>query len=132
MSAGANSKQLFDRAKRVLPGGVSSPVRAYGAVGGTLVFSIGELGSGWFQGERFERTTLAGQNLIRSSVVSREMNQFTGVGGNLGVLWDITPRWTLGAVFKTPLFGGIRRELRRFLRKHTQRRPVVIPVVMEV
>jgi glutamate-1-semialdehyde 2,1-aminomutase len=29
---------LFDRARRVLPGGVNSPVRAFGAVGGTPVF----------------------------------------------------------------------------------------------
>ena len=27
------SEQLFERAKRVLPGGVNSPVRAYRAVG---------------------------------------------------------------------------------------------------
>ena len=29
------STELFERAQRVLPGGVSSPVRAFGAVGGT-------------------------------------------------------------------------------------------------
>ena len=32
------SARLFDRARRVLPGGVNSPVRAFGAVGGTPVF----------------------------------------------------------------------------------------------
>jgi len=31
---------LFDRARRVLPGGVNSPVRAFGAVGGTPVFVV--------------------------------------------------------------------------------------------
>ncbi len=35
MSAGPRSKALFERALRVLPGGVNSPVRAFGAVGGT-------------------------------------------------------------------------------------------------
>ncbi|MGN6742527.1 MAG: glutamate-1-semialdehyde 2,1-aminomutase, partial [Amnibacterium sp.] len=30
--------ELFDRAKRVIPGGVNSPVRAYGSVGGTPRF----------------------------------------------------------------------------------------------
>ncbi len=35
MSAGQNSLELFARAKAVLPGGVSSPVRAFGAVGGS-------------------------------------------------------------------------------------------------
>ncbi len=33
-----NSKQLFERAQRVLPGGVNSPVRAFKAVGGEPVF----------------------------------------------------------------------------------------------
>lgn len=35
MSAGPNSVKLFERAVAVLPGGVSSPVRAFGAVGGS-------------------------------------------------------------------------------------------------
>jgi glutamate-1-semialdehyde 2,1-aminomutase len=34
----ARSKELFERAERVMPGGVSSPVRAFGAVGGTPYF----------------------------------------------------------------------------------------------
>lgn len=35
MSAGPNSIAWFERAKAVLPGGVDSPVRAFGAVGGS-------------------------------------------------------------------------------------------------
>ncbi|MBI4542056.1 MAG: glutamate-1-semialdehyde 2,1-aminomutase [Gemmatimonadetes bacterium] len=43
MSGGPASRALFERALRVLPGGVSSPVRAFGAVGGTpLVIRRGE------------------------------------------------------------------------------------------
>lgn len=34
-----SNEELFARAKRVMPGGVSSPVRAYGAVGGTPRFA---------------------------------------------------------------------------------------------
>jgi glutamate-1-semialdehyde 2,1-aminomutase len=34
VSAGPESKAWFERARRVLPGGVDSPVRAFGAVGG--------------------------------------------------------------------------------------------------
>jgi glutamate-1-semialdehyde 2,1-aminomutase len=34
----ARSDELFDRARRVIPGGVNSPVRAFGAVGGTPRF----------------------------------------------------------------------------------------------
>ena len=33
-----NSADLFARARAVIPGGVNSPVRAYGAVGGTPRF----------------------------------------------------------------------------------------------
>ena len=33
-----NSKQLFSEAQRHIPGGVNSPVRAFGAVGGTPLF----------------------------------------------------------------------------------------------
>jgi len=35
---GGRSSELFDRAERVLPGGVNSPVRAFRAVGGTPFF----------------------------------------------------------------------------------------------
>jgi glutamate-1-semialdehyde 2,1-aminomutase len=34
------SEELFDRARRVIPGGVNSPVRAFGAVGGTPRFAV--------------------------------------------------------------------------------------------
>ncbi len=37
-AAGAQSVALFERACRVIPGGVSSPVRAFRAVGGTPLF----------------------------------------------------------------------------------------------
>ncbi len=30
---GTNSERLFERAQRVLPGGVNSPVRAFGSIG---------------------------------------------------------------------------------------------------
>jgi glutamate-1-semialdehyde 2,1-aminomutase len=38
MSAGTQSRALFERAQRVIPGGVNSPVRAFRAVGGTPLF----------------------------------------------------------------------------------------------
>ena len=34
----SNSEALFERARRVIPGGVNSPVRAFGAVGGNPLF----------------------------------------------------------------------------------------------
>jgi glutamate-1-semialdehyde 2,1-aminomutase len=47
-------RDLFDRARRVLPGGVNSPVRAFGAVGGTPVFVRGAKGC-WLTGEDGKR-----------------------------------------------------------------------------
>ncbi len=43
------SKSLFERASRVLPGGVNSPVRAFRAVGGTPVF-IASASGAWLTG----------------------------------------------------------------------------------
>ena len=34
------SQALFDRARKVTPGGVNSPVRAFGAVGGAPRFMV--------------------------------------------------------------------------------------------
>ena len=40
-----NARNLFLQAKRVIPGGVNSPVRAFQAVGGTPIFIRGAAGS---------------------------------------------------------------------------------------
>ncbi len=39
------SRELFDRAKRVIPGGVNSPVRAFNAVGGDPVYVVSGSGA---------------------------------------------------------------------------------------
>ncbi len=41
----SGSEELFDRARTVIPGGVDSPVRAFGSVGGTPVFIDRGLGA---------------------------------------------------------------------------------------
>src|SRR5262245_58193240 len=41
----STSEDLFERAKKVIPGGVNSPVRAFGAVGGTPIFFRSGAGS---------------------------------------------------------------------------------------
>ncbi len=41
----SRSEELFERARRVIPGGVDSPVRAFGGVGGTPVFVREGLGA---------------------------------------------------------------------------------------
>ena len=38
MQKGTRSEELFERARKVIPGGVNSPARAFGAVGGTPLF----------------------------------------------------------------------------------------------
>ncbi|MGE3966038.1 MAG: glutamate-1-semialdehyde 2,1-aminomutase [Planctomycetota bacterium] len=40
----SSNQQLFDRARRVIPGGVNSPVRAFGPVGGTPPFVVSGAG----------------------------------------------------------------------------------------
>jgi glutamate-1-semialdehyde 2,1-aminomutase len=41
----ARSAQLYERARRVIPGGVNSPVRAFRAVGGTPIFFVSGCGA---------------------------------------------------------------------------------------
>lgn len=38
MFSALSSEQAFEKAKRVIPGGVNSPVRAFASVGGTPLF----------------------------------------------------------------------------------------------
>jgi glutamate-1-semialdehyde 2,1-aminomutase len=54
-AAMADSKSLFERAQRVIPGGVNSPVRAFRAVGGTPVFVARAEGAYLYsvEGERY-------------------------------------------------------------------------------
>ena len=40
-----HNEELFERASRVIPGGVNSPVRAFGSVGGTPAFAAGGRGA---------------------------------------------------------------------------------------
>ena len=41
----STSSRLFDRAQRVIPGGVNSPARAFGAVGGEPIFFASAIGN---------------------------------------------------------------------------------------
>ena len=41
----SRSQQLFERARKHIPGGVNSPVRAFASVGGTPPFLVGGRGS---------------------------------------------------------------------------------------
>jgi glutamate-1-semialdehyde 2,1-aminomutase len=39
-----SSEELFERARHLMPGGVNSPVRAFGSVGGTPRFMVSAKG----------------------------------------------------------------------------------------
>lgn len=56
----AVSARLFSRACRVIPGGVNSPVRAFGAVGGTPVFIRCGKGSRLYSADGWEFTDFCG------------------------------------------------------------------------
>lgn len=88
------------------------------AVGFTFNLSTSKLGfgNGWQQIESYQRQAQLGTNPLSDRFELRERNDFDGHGANFGVLWDITPKWTLGAVVKTPMFGTLTREIRRFER----------------
>ena len=72
MNAAPESGALFERACAVIPGGVNSPVRAFGAVGGTPVF----MASGR---SRHHRPTSAG-SLDASICHAGEMGCAPGAG----------------------------------------------------
>ena len=63
----SNNEALFSRAKKVIPGGVNSPVRAFGSVGGTPRFYVGFLTD---KGTRKER--LLAENVRISVCVQDE------------------------------------------------------------
>jgi len=60
-----NAEELFDHAQRVIPGGVNSPVRAFGAVGGTPVY------------------VESGKGAVLRTVDGRELIDFCGSWGPL-------------------------------------------------
>jgi glutamate-1-semialdehyde aminotransferase len=49
-----NNSQLFERAQKVIPGGVNSPVRAFRAVGGTPLFIEQAQGSRIFDADNLQ------------------------------------------------------------------------------
>lgn len=83
------------------------------AVGFTMAFWTDKLGyqNGWTDRRRARSTTTIGGNTFLSDTLLRQEFSFNGFGGNVGVIWDITPQWTVGAVAKTPVWGTARRQL---------------------
>jgi long-chain fatty acid transport protein len=45
---------------------------------------------------------------ITGKSYSKDTNDFSGINFNLGVLWNLSEKWTLGAVLKTPFTADIK------------------------
>ena len=60
-----------------------------------------QTGSGTFTGIPFSST----EDLT-------ETNKFSGFNGNVGIMWDISSMFTLGAVFKSPFSADLKHEYR--------------------
>src|SRR3954462_1979254 len=84
------SHAAFDRAKRLIPGGVNSPARAFGAVGGEPVFIA------------------RGEGAYLYDLDGNRYTDFIGSGGPM-ILWDAHPRVVAAAVEAArsgPSFGA--------------------------
>ena len=64
----SNSRREFRRAKRLIPGGVNSPVRAYGSVGGTPPFIASAKGARVRDVDGHEYGLLNGLKLANAAV----------------------------------------------------------------
>ncbi len=68
--------------------------------------------NGWTD-EAHVTTLLTASNgtSFTSVTESVEHFSFSGGGANLGLMWDVSPRFTIGAVVKTPTWGTARRDI---------------------
>ncbi len=72
--------------------------------------------NGWVERSDIDSTVSIGSasNVVETSISQRERFSFDGVGANLGLLWDVTPAFTLGAVVKAPVRGALTHTLNRY------------------
>ena len=98
----SSNAELFERARRVMPGGVSSPVRAFGAVGGTPRFAASARGA-WITDvegarwhtpqdikERYASASMLERNIVIFNVRGNEYRLVTVVAYQVGV---VTVEW---------------------------------------
>jgi long-subunit fatty acid transport protein len=84
------------------------------ALGVALEISTAKLGyeNGWTQEVSMVTSTTAANGAAQTAESeSSEQYSFDGFGANVGLLWDATPRITVGAVLKTPRWGKTQREI---------------------
>jgi long-subunit fatty acid transport protein len=114
----AESDLVFNQrgSLKALAPAIAFQISPHVALGFTLTLWTDKLGytNGWRQGRRVDRTVVLGSTTVLDELLIREQFDFNGVGANAGVLWDITPHWTLGAVLKTPVWGELTHTYRRF------------------
>ena len=68
----------------------------------------------WAQKYDVNRELSVGGNPVIYTGNKREKYSFSGFNANIGFLWDITGKWTLGGVFKTPFTADITHKINGF------------------
>jgi long-subunit fatty acid transport protein len=61
-----------------------------------------------WEDRRYQRGTVTnGGETFQFEAFTKDRYSFSGINANLGILWNVSAQWTLGAVFKTPFEAGI-------------------------
>ncbi|MGA1841991.1 MAG: OmpP1/FadL family transporter [bacterium] len=67
-----------------------------------LGFTLNVWSNEWTQKSEWKNTYY---NSNSKQIIREEFRDFRGVNANLGIFYRLTPKWTLGAVYKTPFRG---------------------------
>lgn len=68
----------------------------------------------WTQKYDINRELRVAGNPVTYTGNKREKYSFSGFNANIGFLWDISGKWTLGGVFKTPFTADVTRKINGF------------------
>lgn len=101
---------------RALTPALAFQLSPYLSLGAALTLWTDKLGwgNGWSQREKVLRTVMLNANSTTAEIAIRERYDHNGIGANVGVLWDATPRLTVGAVVKTPVWGTLTRTIEQY------------------
>jgi long-subunit fatty acid transport protein len=92
-----------------------------GAIEITPTFSLGATFNIWtdqlFWSNKWDETfiekstgTIGGAPAIIDTYIKDEYSQFRGLNANIGLLWNVIPSLTVGAVFKTPFTASVQHK----------------------
>jgi long-subunit fatty acid transport protein len=81
------------------------------SVGGTLnIWGKGLFREGWRINHKWSETGMLPSGLkIRNDFEEQSRVDFSGINGNIGLLWNVYGPFTLGAVYKTPFLADLKR-----------------------